>query len=168
MVQNMFLVYSCIKTLYFLCHLQFLLLILCNLRVIFYNRLFWGLGSDSNCFGFYSDRATTFIFLCFLQFWHLILTEFWSCFLLLGPQWAILGLNFGFKYCFAVHWCSWTTFIFYDPLNSDIWFWLKFGSLLSFWALMGWFESWSRVWQLFWGTLMQLNNIHFLCFRQFW
>ena len=54
---------------------------------------------------------------------------------------AIFGVGEGFKNCFGVNSCSWTTFIFYVTLISDIWFWLIFGVIFyffgSWWAIFG-------------------------------
>ena len=47
--------------------------------------------------------------------------------LILGSKWACSGIRLEFDNCFWVQSYSWTTFIFYDSLNSDIWISLNFG-----------------------------------------
>ena len=71
-------------------------------------------------------------FVCFRQFWYLFLFNFGVIFYFLGPLWANIGLGEGFKHCFRVYSCTWTTFIFYVTLDSDIWFWLNFGVIFYF------------------------------------
>ena len=63
----------------------------------------------------------------------------------MGPFW-LFGANFGvgvsFKNIFGVYLCSWTTFIFYTPVNSDFLFWPNFG--VGFWFL-------GHQWAVFWN-----------------
>ena len=48
----------------------------------------------------------------------------------------------GFRNCFGVYSCSWTTYIFYSSSNSDFWFWLNFGVVFYFWG-PNWLFFWS-------------------------
>ena len=50
--------------------------------------------------------------------------EKWKKFEVENFKWAILWVREGFKKCFEVYSCSWTTFISYSSFNSDFWFWL--------------------------------------------
>ena len=68
-------------------------------------KLFWGL-----------------LILCNNFYFDLISGMF---FYFLGPYWAIFWVWYGVQNLFWVHSCSWTTFIFYASLNSDIWIWLN-------------------------------------------
>ena len=46
----------------------------------------------------------------------------------------------GVQNCFAVYSCTWTTFIFYDSLNSNFWMWLSLGGqVLTIWSPNGLF-----------------------------
>ena len=93
-------------------------------------KLFWGQPLYLN----------NFHFLCFLEFWRLILTEFWVNFILFGALWAIFGVGVGFENCIGVHSCTWTTFIFYASFRSDIFdFDSMSGSFLTFWGPNGLF-----------------------------
>ena len=83
-----------------------------------------------------THTAEQYLFLCFLQFLLLMLSNFFQfkgCFGLFGPKCAILSVTIRFRNCFGVYSYSATTFIFYVSFNSDIWFWLDFGSFLTFW-----------------------------------
>ena len=67
--------------------------------------------------------AEQYLFLCFLQFLLLMLSNFFQfkgCFGLFGPKCAILSVTIRFRNCFGVYSYSATTFIFYVSFNSDI------------------------------------------------
>ena len=66
-------------------------------------------------------------FLCFLQFWYLISTQFWGYFW--GPNGLFIELRKGSK---TVLGSSWTNLIFYISFNSDIWFLINFGFIFYF------------------------------------
>ena len=118
--------------------------------VIFYflgpQRTIFGAGEGFiNCFGVYSCSWTTSI-LYFLSILIFVLTQFWGDFWLSGvmfyffrPQLTIFGVGEGFKICFWVYSCSWTTFIFYSSFNSDFWLRLNFGAFFIFWVSNGLF-----------------------------
>ena len=80
----------------------------------------------------------------------------------------IFGVGVGFDNCFGVYSYCWISFIFYVSFNSDLWIWLNFGVLFTFFGPNGLFFGLELVRQLFWGLPMQLNNCYLLCFFQFW
>ena len=85
-----------------------------------------------------THTAEQYLFLCFLQFLLLMLSNFFQfkgCFGLFGPKCAILSVTIRFRNCFGVYSYSATTFIFYVSFNSDIWFWLNFGVVFDIWGL---------------------------------
>ena len=91
-------------------------------------KIFWGLGSGSNCFGVYLYSAIIFIF--FVSFnSDLILGLLWLFGALLGYFW----FNVGLKNCFGVNSCSLTTVILYGSwiLTFAFDFDLMLGSFLT-------------------------------------
>ena len=65
------------------------------------------------------------MFLSILTFdFDLILGSFLTFSALTGYFWGWKG----FQKCFGIYSCSWTTFILYVSVISDIWFWLILGS----------------------------------------
>ena len=75
-----------------------------------------------------------------------ILGSFWYFGALMG---LFLGVKIGLKTCIGVYSFSWTTFIFYDSLSSDIWIWLKFGVIFVLWGPNG----------LVWGSEQSWTNV---------
>ena len=71
---------------------------------------------------------------------HFIFNSFSvNFFYFLGPLWAIFEVEEKFKNCFGVYSFSWTIFILYIFVNSDIWFYLILGSFFTFWGPNGLF-----------------------------
>ena len=46
-------------------------------------------------------------------------------------------VRFAFENCFGFYSCSWTPFIFYESMNSEIWIWLDFGVVFVLWGPNG-------------------------------
>ena len=78
-----------------------------------------------------------------------------------GPNGLFLGLGVGFENCFGVYSCSWTTFIFYVSIHSDIWFRLKLllkfcGPSCAFFGVGVGFKHCFRVYLCSWTTFISL------------
>ena len=46
----------------------------------------------------------------------------------------MFGVRLGFKNYFWIYSCSSRTFIFYSSFNSEFWFWLTVGVIVTFWG----------------------------------
>ena len=80
-----------------------------------------------------------------------------------GRNWAFIGAGLWFKIfwglgsgsnCFGVYLYSAIIFIFFVSFNSDIWFWLNFGVVLTFWGTIGLFLG------SMWGSKTVLGSTH--------
>jgi len=96
--------------------------------------------------------------LSFSMIW--IWLKFGVIFVFWGPKWAGFGVRVCFNNCFGVYSFSWTTFILYVSVYSNIWFLLNFGHFWLFEAQLGYFSSWMGLTMVF-GSIRVVEQLSF-------